>query len=85
MEVAPRYKLLKLLALLTWLTMLTLLTLLTLFTPFTLLTLFRLLYTGKKLACKPIRKVRTLLEWADELLSKMCERLIVIISQYFSA
>ena len=82
MEVAPRYKLLKLLALLTWLTMLILLTLLTLFT---LLTLLRLLYTGKKLACKPIRKARTLLEWADELLSKMCERLIVIISQYFSA
>ena len=53
---APRYKLL---ALLTW---------------FTLFILLKLLYTATTLACMPVyivRKVRTLLEWPVELLSKM--------------
>ena len=67
MEVAPRHKLLTLLSLLTLLTWLTLLTLLSLFK------LLKLLYTAKTLACMPIYIVRTLLEWAEELLGKMSD------------
>ena len=56
MGVAPRYTLLKLLRLLS------------------LLKLFKLLYTALTVACMPccpyvlLGKVRTLLEWADELI-----------------
>ena len=62
---APHYKLLtlSLLTLLTWLTL------------FTLFILLNLLYTAKKQSCMYIlyEKVKTLLEWADALLSKMFE------------
>ena len=46
---------------------------------YTLFTLFKLLYTALNVACMPIyillEKVKTLLEWADELLSKMLDGL----------
>ena len=75
-----------LLTLYTWITLFTwfsLLTWFTLFTWFTLLSwltlfiLFKLLYTAQTEACMPLPillgKVRTLLEWADALLSKKLE------------
>ena len=63
MDVEPRY------------TLLTLLTLLTIMTLFTLFILFKLLYIAETVACMPIfimlGKVRTLMEWADGVMSKM--------------
>ena len=47
-------------------------TLLTLLTLFSLFILFKLLYTAETAACM-LGKVTTLVEWADELLSKMLE------------
>ena len=55
----------------------TVFTLFPLFKPLTLFILSKLLYTAQTVACMPmpilLGKVRTLLEWADELLSKMLD------------
>ena len=71
---ATRFTLLTLLSLFTLFTLLTIFLLLTLLIKLSLFLLFKPLYTAQPVACMPIHcNVRTLLEQADELLSKQIE------------